>query len=194
MKLFIFPYKARLSKEAINLELLRLHGMINEGVVLLDGAYGEPVIIDVDGESTKRHDGLKADIVIIDEAEATAALLREKKSRQEHTIKKVEKALGLTLFDWQKEYIFEGKPYGASIRFARRAGKTLAHILRLCLSDGEPIKAALKPSCLARNEFIGYLGEDGVTYQRSLWFIHELKEVYEKLKAAGGIELREIEF
>lgn len=194
MKLFIFQHKAHLSKEAKSLELLQLQKMINEGIVLLDGAYGEPVIIDAGGESANEHDGLKAGIVIFDEAEVTETLLHEKKARQERTIKKVEKTLGFTLFDWQKEYIFEGKPYGASIRFARRAGKTLAHILRLCLSDGEPIKAALKPPCLARNEFISYLGEDGVTYQRSLGFIHELREVYEKLKVAGGIELREIEF
>ncbi len=121
-------------------------------------------------------------------------LLRDKLTRQEHTVKKVECALGFTLFDWQKEYIFSGKPYGAEIVFSRRAGKTLAHCLRLCLSCGEPIKAKLYPAQIARNEILHYLGEDGASPNRSQFFIHELRKVYNTLKAVGGIELREITF
>lgn len=121
-------------------------------------------------------------------------LLRREYERKERTLKKVEKALGLTLFDWQKEYIFEGKPYGKEICFARCAGKTLAHCLRLCLSDGEPVRATLTPPVMARNEFLRYLGEDGETMCRSRGFIQMLREIYEKLKAAGGIDLREIVF
>ncbi|OGO90321.1 MAG: hypothetical protein A2Y17_12190 [Clostridiales bacterium GWF2_38_85] len=122
-------------------------------------------------------------------------LLRDKLTRQEHTIKKVERALGFPLFDWQKEYIFSGKPYGTEIVFARRAGKTLTHCLRLCLNDGEPIKA--KPRCCTRDEreeLIRFSGEDGATLDRLNYFVHDLHRIYNTLKDAGGIELREITF
>ena len=199
MKLIILRLNAMVTKEIENIELLRLHRMINEGILLLDARYKEPIVIDIEGE--QKHYGKSAEFCLVDESEAieqiskeNEALLREKKDRQARTIKKVETALGFTLFDWQKAYIFEDKEYGAEIRFARRAGKTLAHILRICLSGGERIKAKLKPTCSDNNEFLSYLGEDGVNFQRSKFFICELREVYNKLKEAGGIDLREIEF
>lgn len=199
MKLIILQLNAIISTACKNLELIQLHRMINEGVLLLDARFKEPLVIDID--SGQKHYGKSAEICFADESWAIEqinkekeTLLREKKERQARTIKKVEKALGLTLFDWQKEYIFEGKEYGTEIKFARRAGKTLAHILKICLSNGELIKATLKPACLGKNEFLQYLGEDGCTENRARFFIHELREVYEKLKAAGGIDLREIEF
>lgn len=199
MKLIILQINSVLSLECKNLALLRLHRMINEGVLLLDAQYKEPIIIDIADES--KNDGKTVKFCFVDEQAAVEqitkekdALLQERTARQARTIRKVEKTLGFPLFDWQKDYIFNNKEYGAEIRFARRAGKTLAHILKICLSDGEPIKAVLKPACLAKNEFLHYLGEDGCTETRSRFFIHELREVYEKLKAAGGIDLREIEF
>nr|DAP39813.1 MAG TPA: Transcriptional regulator [Caudoviricetes sp.] len=199
MKLIILQLKAMVPKEIENIELLNLHRMINEGVLLLDARYKEPIVIDINSE--RKHDGKSTKICFVDELDAikqiskeNEALLREKKDRQARTIKKVEKALGFTLFDWQKAYIFEDKKYGAEIRFARRAGKTLAHILRLCLSDGEPIKAKLKPTCSDNNELLSYLGEDGADYHRTNFFIRDLRQVYKTLKEAGGIELREIEF
>jgi len=116
------------------------------------------------------------------------------RAKKERTIKKVEDALGIKLFDWQKEYLLDDVMYGREIQYARRAGKTLTHCLKVCLSNGEPIKARLEPACTAKNEFLRYLGEDGCTYHRSQYFISELKEIYTKLKDYGGIELREITF
>ncbi len=114
--------------------------------------------------------------------------------RQERIIKKVEKALGFKLYDWQKAFIFGGEPYGIEIATSRRSGKTLTHCLRLCLSEGEPIVATLKPAVLAQNEFLKYIGEDICTIQRSKYFIEMLKYTYNTLLSAGGIELREIIF
>lgn len=116
------------------------------------------------------------------------------KRRRERTIRKVEKALGITLYEWQKDFIFHNKHYGAAVSQGRQTGKTLAHCLRLCLSDGEPLNAILVPPVPARNEFLKYLGEDGCTVMRSRYFISELRKVYEQLRAAGGIDLREISF
>lgn len=193
MKLFIFQHKAHLSKEAKSLELLQLQKMINEGVVLLDGAYGEPVIIDAGGESANKHDGLKAGIVIFDEAEVTETLLHEKKARQERTIKKVERLSGLPCSTGKRSTYSRENHTGRVF--------VLPDVQENPRSYSPPLpvgrrtdKSGIKAPCPARNEFISYLGEDGVTYQRSSGFIHELREVYEKLKAAGSIELREIEF
>ncbi len=116
------------------------------------------------------------------------------KHRQERTIKKVERALGITLYDWQKAFIFYDKPYSFEVSGYRGTGKTLAHCLRLCLSDGEPIVATLEPPTRAKNEFLRYLGEDGCTIPRSQFFISELQRVYHTLLAAGNIDLREITF
>lgn len=199
MKLIILQLKALISEECKNLMLIHLHRMINEGVLLLDERYKEPLVIELD--AARKDDGKRVDFCFVDETAAIEqirlerdTLLKEKQTRQERTIKKVEQVLGFSLFDWQKEYILNGKEYGAEIKFARRAGKTLAQILKICLSEGEPLKAVLKPACLAKNEFLHYLGEDGSTEQRARFFVHELKGVYERLKAAGGIDLREIEF
>lgn len=121
------------------------------------------------------------------------ALLRREYERRERTIAKVERALGFKLFQWQKDYIFEGKPYGEEIYFARCAGKTLAHCLRLCLSDGDKISALLRPDRIS-DEFLQYLGEDNNSHHRRVHFVQTLKDTYAKLNAAGGIELREIIF
>ena len=55
--------------------------------------------------------------------------------RRERTIRKVEQALGLKLYDWQKAFIFYNKPYNYYVSGYRGTGKTLAHCLRLCLSE-----------------------------------------------------------
>lgn len=114
--------------------------------------------------------------------------------RKERTIRKVEQALGLKLYDWQKAFIFYDKPYGFEVSYARRTGKTLAHCLRLCLSEGEPIVAALTSPVITENEFLRYLGEDGSTVNRLRIFIDELRRIYNKLLEAGNIDLREIIF
>lgn len=126
--------------------------------------------------------------------EELKALHAAEKRRKERTIRKVEKALGLTLYDWQKDFIFYDKPYGFEVNYTRRTGKTLARCLYICLSEGEPIVATLTPPVIAKNEFLLYLGEDGSTMHRLKFFISELQRVYHILLAAGNIDLREITF
>lgn len=146
----------------------------DEGAVILEDLIEPPGYIEAIKELTVLRDAIKR--------------------RNEQTIRKVERALGLTLYDWQKDFIFYGKRYGYEVSGYRNTGKTLAHILRLCLSDGEPIVATLTPPVIIKNEFLGYLGEDGSTIRRSRLFIDELQRIYNTLLAAGNIDLREITF
>lgn len=114
-------------------------------------------------------------------------------ARRQDIINKVNKALNITLYDWQIDFIFDGKVYGRNIYNGRCTGKTLAHCLSLCLSTGEPIKVNPHPST-TREDIFNYIGEDGITLQRIRFFISELKTIYNILKSAGTISLRELEF
>ncbi len=111
-----------------------------------------------------------------------------KPKRPEKKIKQIEQALGFELFEWQKAFIFEGKDYGGDIRFARCAGKTIAHCLRVCLSEGKTIIASAGGADLQQ-----FFGEDGISWLRRDFFINELRNVYEILNNAG-IETRKIIF
>lgn len=111
-----------------------------------------------------------------------------KPKRPEEKIKQIEHALGFELFEWQKAFIFEGKDYGDDIRFARCAGKTIAHCLRVCLSAGKTIIASRGGLDLQ-----DFFGEDGLTATRRRYFVKELHDIYETLNNAG-IETRKIIF
>ena len=92
-------------------------------------------------------------------------------------MKQVEKALDIKLYRWQKDLILFDITYSGEVSHTRRAGKTLANCIRLCLSEGEPI--------VARGNFITlrdlyaltcYAVEDAATHTRTMYFIKELKK------------------
>jgi len=64
-------------------------------------------------------------------------------TRNEEIIKQIEVALDIELYDWIKAYIFEKTEYTMN---GRRTGRTLAHMLRLLLSKGDPIHRYLSRS------------------------------------------------
>ena len=98
-------------------------------------------------------------------------------------IQMVECALQITLYDWQKAYIWGGSGYMAP---GRRTGKTLAHMIKLCLSKGEPINLFKKESTRQ------YVDEwHGTQYLD--WYRHNLRSVYENLKRQP-LHLRKICF
>lgn len=121
-------------------------------------------------------------------------LNKEVDCRKERTLKKVERALGITLYDWQKAFIFYDIPYGIEISASRQTGKTLARCLKLCLSSGEPIIVSRFPTDKEKSKLLFFLGEDSCTRNRTRTFIDELYDIYNKLLSAGGIDLREIVF
>lgn len=53
MKLIILQLNSNVSEDIKNLELIRLHRMINEGVLLLDMKYKAPIIIDIESEQKR---------------------------------------------------------------------------------------------------------------------------------------------
>jgi len=55
----------------------------------------------------------------------------------ERTIEIIEKALDFKLYRAQKDYLM----HEASLRGGRATGKTLAHCIKLALSEGEPLNA-----------------------------------------------------
>ena len=81
-------------------------------------------------------------------------------------IKHIEQALGFELYEWQRLYIITGiwqPPEG------RLHGRTTAYILRLLLDQSKP---------LLPMQYVG-------------WFRHEIRSIYEQLRAAG-VPVREM--
>lgn len=105
-------------------------------------------------------------------------------NREKMILRTVEAALGFKLYDWQIKYIFEG--CGDCKPIPRRAGRTTAYILRLCLSKGEPI--ILDTLKKVRN-----VEDEHFTLRYTRIFAEELKKIYKRLEGFG-IKLRPIFF
>lgn len=96
----------------------------------------------------------------------------------------VETALQIKLLPWQVAYI-----WGGVHRFpaGRCTGKTLAHVIRLCLSEGEALYMyPLGKHCQLCDEYHGPWYAD--IYRKYV------QDVYFKLEAQGGLKLRKIYF
>lgn len=96
----------------------------------------------------------------------------------------VERALDIKLMDWQVAYIWGNSSYFIP---GRATGKTLAYIIRLCLSEGEPLH--MYPNGKHRNLCDTYQGQWYYEIFRSY-----VRDAYEKLKLQGGVKLRKIYF
>ncbi len=114
--------------------------------------------------------------------------------KRKRTIKALEKIFGFRLHDWQIQFIFEGKLYGKEIRETRANGKTTAHILRLCLSHGSPIRLPHGTIPREDSEITMWMGADGVSFMRRKFFINELRRIYTKLQQGKNLKLRDIRF
>lgn len=115
------------------------------------------------------------------------------------TVKRVNRALKIKLTDWQIGYIFHGQPYSDEIYNARCNGKTLAHILRICLKTDaktpEPLEVYIHSYENESDVVIFSLaGEDRKTSHRRDFFKRELYKTYMELKKYPKIKLRNIEF
>lgn len=171
-------------KTAVVITKIRNSGIDVTGEVIYTGADEGAVIL----EDLIKHPEYDAAI------KQLRKLNKEIDCRKERTLKKIERALGITLYDWQKAFIFYDIPCGIEISASRQTGKTLAHCLRLCLSCGEPIIVSRYPTKKEERELSYYLGEDKHSQQRISFFVDELYNIYNKLLSAGGIDLREIIF
>jgi len=92
-------------------------------------------------------------------------------------IKEIEKALSIELFQHQRDYLANGTP----MHGGRGNGKTLAHCIKLVLSEGIPLNIDL-PELFCDDD---YGSENNkVNYARS-YYRRMFQEVWEKLKATG---------
>ena len=96
----------------------------------------------------------------------------------------VERALDTRLLDWQVAYIWGNSHY---LMPGRATGKTFAYVIRLCLSEGEPLH--MYPA----GKHWGMCDVDcGLVYHRI--FRDYVRDTYMKLKLYGGLNLRTIYF
>ena len=118
-----------------------------------------------------------------------------KSFKQKRTVKKINKALSISLYDWQIDYIFNNGEYHGEYSYGRCNGKTLANILNLLLSDGKPIQIK-KNSRQFTNEcsyLYGYAKEDDISYIRRRFFVNELLKTYNSLINVKDLKLRKVE-
>lgn len=94
-------------------------------------------------------------------------------------IKHIEQALGFELYEWQP-------PEG------RLHGRTTAYILRLLLDQSKPLLLYefSQVAAYADNPFMGRQYQP-VPMQYAGWFRHEIRSIYEQLRAAG-VPVREM--
>lgn len=96
----------------------------------------------------------------------------------------VERALDIRLLEWQVAYIWGSSPY---LMPGRGTGKTLAYVIRLCLSEGEPLH-------MYRQGKDYQLCDEYRGPQYLDIFRKYARDTYRKLQMWGGLKLRTIYF
>lgn len=114
--------------------------------------------------------------------------------KQKRTIKKINKALSISLYDWQINYIFNNGSYCGENGFNRGNGKTLANVLKLLFSEGDTICICLSQKEFFDRDFYYYAREDNTNKLRRRFFVDEVIKVYSALCNIKGLKIREIEF
>jgi hypothetical protein len=106
----------------------------------------------------------------------------EQEMSRELTIKFaiIEKALGIELYEWQKDYLLEN----GTLQGGRGSGKTTAYIIKLALSEGDPIKIT------KLHEYADMFPNQ---HYARFWFKNEFLQIWEKLYKAR-LPVRKIAF
>ena len=109
-------------------------------------------------------------------------------------IKQINRALNITLYKWQKKYIFGNGEYHDEARFGRCNGKTLANVLKFLFSSGPHV--IFHRQCLVFDKSILYqfAREDAETMPRLRLFALEVLRISKTLEAAGVHMTRKIIF
>lgn len=112
--------------------------------------------------------------------------------KRKRTIRKINQALGIKLYDWQEKYILGESRY---IPSGRAVGRTTANMIKLCLSSGDPIRVTIRdyPGRISP-ELASYIDDDMASLGRARFYISELLNTYMRLSKARGLKLREIVF
>lgn len=112
--------------------------------------------------------------------------------KQKRTVKKINNALNIKLYNWQIDYIFNNGEYHDESRYGRCNGKTLANILKLLFSDGGDISFYVQEKAFDDWELYRFAQEDDFTYRRQRFFSEETLRVYKKLSTVKGLKIRKI--
>lgn len=117
------------------------------------------------------------------------------KTRKNYTkaVKQINTALKISLKKWQINYIFRDGNYHSQLSHGRCNGKTLANVIKLCLSEGEPMIFRRNAECPCEH-FCEYAKEDTTTPARRRYFVQETIRIYTKLEAETDLPLRQIIF
>lgn len=116
-----------------------------------------------------------------DKTEGRLAILP---SKSDEIIRIIELALRIKLYDWQKAYITGASNY---VMPGRTSGRTTAYMVKLCLSEGEPIDLT------KQREIERYA--DAIHGSKYFdWFKHHLWDIYSELERVGGLKFRKIYF
>lgn len=115
------------------------------------------------------------------DAEGRIVILPTKAQEQ---IALVERALSIRLHDWQIAYIWGGSSY---LMPGRATGKTLANVIRLCLSQGKPLHM------YREGEDYQVCDEYHGPHYFDIYRMYVM-DTYKKLQLYGGLKLRTIYF
>ena len=112
--------------------------------------------------------------------------------KRKRTIRKINRALGTELYEWQEKYILGESEF---IPSGRVVGRTTAKIIKLCLSSGNPMRVAIQdyPDRISP-ELALYIGDDMASWTRAKLYMSKLFDTYVKLSKVRGLKLREIVF
>lgn len=115
------------------------------------------------------------------DAQGRVVILPTKAQEQRYL---VERALGIRLLDWQVAHIWGGSSY---LMPGRGTGKTLACVIRVCLSEGEPLHMYVG----GKHQWVcdGHHGPEYIRIYREY-----VRDTYRKLELYGGLDLRTIYF
>lgn len=128
-------------------------------------------------------DFLNPRLVELAEADAEGrVIILPTKAQEQRAL--VERALEIRLLDWQVAYIWGNSQY---LMPGRATGKTLAYVIRLCLSEGEPLH-------MYRQGKHCHLCDEHHGPEYLAIFRRYVRDAYRKLEMMGGLKLRTIYF
>lgn len=115
-------------------------------------------------------------------------MVRDMNISNEEIINIIEDAFKLKLYSWQKTYLFDKFEYGDYVPQERRCGKTFIYIVKLCISNGDPIKIY---RWAEQQKYVDMYSFSQTQYNQ--WFAKELRYIYGTLTRVN-IPLRTIYF
>lgn len=108
------------------------------------------------------------------------------------TVKRINKALSISLYDWQIRYIFNDGDYYNEFEYGRYNGKTLANVLKFLLSGNEVVTIDRRTMKFYEQWAYKFAREDNGSEGRKRIFVQEVLRIYNKLKSAKDLKIRKL--